>query len=225
MPRPPSHGTCTLCGVQKTKAAMSAHVKACARRHDSPGRAAVLVQLQIEGSGAPMFWIDVEVKADAPLKQLDQFLHRLWLECCGHLSAFHIDGILYSVSVDRTFGVLANERSMSARVGNTLASTGQRFAYEYDFGSTTYLAGRVVGTAPGNIGRSAVRLLARNDAPTWPCATCAEPATEICSYCVDEPAPFFCARHAPRHPCAADEPFLPVVNSPRMGTCGYTGET
>jgi hypothetical protein len=35
---------------------------------------------------------------------------------------------------------------------------------------------------------------------------------------------FVCARHAAEHTCADEESFLPVVNSPRMGACGYTGE-
>jgi hypothetical protein len=35
-------------------------------------------------------------------------------------------------------------------------------------------------------------------------------------------SPFACAAHESTHPCE-DEAFLPVVNSPRMGVCGYAG--
>lgn len=40
-------------------------------------------------------------------------------------------------------------------------------------------------------------------------------------------SPFFCDLHAQQHAeerhDAEDYMFLPVVNSPRMGMCGYTG--
>lgn len=35
--------------------------------------------------------------------------------------------------------------------------------------------------------------------------------------------PFFCETHAKRHECYNLDMLLPVVNSPRMGVCGYTG--
>jgi hypothetical protein len=76
------------------------------------------------------------------------------------------------------------------------------------------------------VGRPAVRLLVRNTPPTWPCATCGQPATAVCSYCLGAPSgPFACAAHLGEHDCGEMEGFLPVVNSPRMGVCGYAAET
>lgn len=71
--------------------------------------------------------------------------------------------------------------------------------------------------------RDAVRLLARNDAPVWPCTECDEPAVSLCSYCTYEGDAFFCEAHVEDHKCG-DEAMLPVVNSPRMGVCAYTGD-
>ena len=34
--------------------------------------------------------------------------------------------------------------------------------------------------------------------------------------------PFLCEVHTEKHDCG-EEALLPVVNSPRMGMCGYTG--
>jgi len=34
---------------------------------------------------------------------------------------------------------------------------------------------------------------------------------------------FFCDAHADEHRCDGEEAILPIVNSPRMGVCGYTG--
>ena len=82
----------------------------------------------------------------------------------------------------------------------------------------------VRGVRPGRIGRRAVRLAARNIPLVWPCADCGEPATHVCAVCVAEDGnPFACAAHAKAHPCEEGEALRPVVNSPRMGVCGYGG--
>jgi hypothetical protein len=224
MKRSPSVGICELCGERTSKAAMARHLASCAPSHDSrSGSPVELFQLRVEGKGAPMFWIDLEIKGDSPLRRLDELLRRNWLECCGHLSAFEVDGMRYSAVIDHEFDFNPNERSMNAKVSDVLRP-GQRFSYEYDFGSTTELRFRVLDTRPGVIGKPSARLLARNEAPVWPCSVCDEAATLVCPYCLYEGESFCCAKHAPEHPCAAEEVFLPVVNSPRMGVCGYTGE-
>lgn len=220
-----SFGICELCGERTPKAAMARHLASCAPNHDSrSGAPSQLFRLRVEGKDAPTFWIDLEITGDSPLRRLDDLLRRVWLECCGHMSAFEINGLRYSVAVDNKFGFDRNERSMNAKISRVLTSRGQRFTHEYDFGSTTHLTLRLLGTRSGIIGRPAARLLARNEAPVWSCAVCAEPATLICPFCVDERYPFSCSKHAREHACGEDESFLPVVNSPRMGVCGYTGE-
>ena len=73
----------------------------------------------------------------------------------------------------------------------------------------------------GSIGRGAVRLLARNDPPALSCAECTSAAILVCPYCPEDG--LFCDTHAAAHGHAAEEAYLPVVNSPRMGICGYTG--
>ncbi len=101
---------------------------------------------------------------------------------------------------------------------------GGRFEYEYDFGSTTALALEVTGDRSARIGRPAVRLLARNLAPVFACATCDSPATLICPYCVHEGIDAFtCQDHRGQHRCGEAEALLPVVNSPRTGVCAYVG--
>jgi len=71
--------------------------------------------------------------------------------------------------------------------------------------------------------KGAVRLAARNEPPTWPCDVCGKAATAVCTQCLYEGKGFCCAGHASSHDCDEDM-LLPVVNSPRMGVCGYTGE-
>jgi hypothetical protein len=94
--------------------------------------------------------------------------------------------------------------------------------YAYDYGSTTVLRLKVVAQHHAPSRRDAVRLLARNDAPVWSCTECDDPATSLCAYCRYEGPAFLCEAHVDDHECG-DEAMLPVVNSPRMGVCGYTG--
>lgn len=107
---------------------------------------------------------------------------------------------------------------MAAQLGKALAFCDGRFYYEYDFGSTTVLQLDVKGERTGRIGRPAVRLLARNTPPVWPCAVCGESATEIDVEAYDYG--YLCPRHA-----SGREALLPVVNSPRTGVCGYAVDT
>ncbi len=165
-----------------------------------------MFRLRIESPGDGRYWIYVDVRADATLGHLDDLLRGLWLECCGHMSTFRLGRM---------------EPDMNAKVGRILHAKGLKFDYEYDFGSTTTLTGQVVGAYAASMGRNAVRLLARNNPLPWECAECHAPATQVCTNCMYEDADdVFCEVHATSHPCGEDY-LLPVVNSPRMGVCGY----
>ena len=205
----PMSGTCELCRDELAKARMAAHLIACASAHDSGPRQERLIQVKVEAEGAPEYWLYLEGRESATLQQVDLLLRQTWLECCGHMSAFRIGRL---------------EPAKPTALGDVFRSKGLAFQYEYDFGSTTALKGKVVAFRSGWMGRSAVRLLARNAALPWVCQqNCDHPATLICPFCIHEGPSLFCKRHAPSHPCAKEEVWLPVVNSPRMGVCGYTG--
>ncbi len=223
MARFTSYGTCQLCGKRTSKAGMTRHLKSCAAEHDLPrGRRARLFHLRVEDAYSPIFWLDLEMKAAATLADLDDFLRGIWLECCGHLSSFDIGGVTYKVAnYGGPFGDF-DERSMDVELWKIL-SPGTRFGHTYDFGTSTELKLRVVGDREGRIGGEPLRLLSRNEPFEWDCMVCDGPATEVCTYCMYEREnPFLCAVHAEEHGCG-EEAFLPVVNSPRMGMCGYTG--
>jgi hypothetical protein len=228
-------GTCELCGETLTRARAQKHLAACAPAHDLPnGASQRLVQVRAMAPGLPAYWLDLEVKEDAKLEALDRFLRQLWLECCGHLSVFRIGAVNYfsrgyDLGLTRAFGSFggqAAERSMGAKIGDVLPLSGEPIEYEYDFGSTTILKLSVMTERMGRPGRSAVRLLARNTPPVWPCGICGQPATWVCTYCLQEEGDAFaCTTHRGQHGCGEQEGFLPVVNSPRMGVCGYTAHT
>jgi hypothetical protein len=187
---------------------MMAHVEACAAAHDAIGQLQPLVVLRFAAAGAPRYWLIIEAKADAQLADVDELLRQLWLECCGHMSAFRVG---------------RRELAMTTSTAIAFARPGSKVDYEYDFGSTTALTGELVGKRHGSIGRASVRLLARNEPILWPCGDCSAPATLVCPFCIDSDDALFCDAHAEEHEHAAEDVYLPVVNSPRMGVCGYTG--
>jgi len=116
-----------------------------------------------------------------------------------------------------------DERTMWVELGEIL-SKGSRLQYIYDFGTSTDLKLRVVDERQGRAGSEPVRLLSLNEAPGWECEVRGEDASWICTYCMYEREnPFYCELHAEDHECDEPEMLLPVVNSPRMGMCGFTG--
>jgi hypothetical protein len=160
------------------------------------------------------------VRADASLMELDRFLRAIWLECCGHLSAFTIHGDRYASDPIEDL----DEEDMDATIREVL-SPGAEFLHEYDYGSTTELALKVVSEYTGrpSSGEAPVQLLARNEPPPLACGVCGRPATHVCTQCIDLGEGWLCDECAQDHECG-EEMLLPVVNSPRVGICGYTGE-
>jgi hypothetical protein len=209
---------------------MTRHLATCPASHQPDrGKAERLFRMRIEDTGSPLFWMDVEIRASATLEDLDGFLRHQWLECCGHLSAFYIDGGTFMVSSVGGMPVDLyadpTDRSMRVKLGEVL-SPGRRFQHTYDFGTSTDLKLLVVDEREGRLGREPLRLLCANEAPDWGCALCDGEAESICTVCMYEHShPFYCRRHAANHDCPEPgmEMLLPVVNSPRMGMCGYTG--
>jgi len=159
----------------------------------------------------------IEIPADAEFGLLDHFLRQTWLECCDHMSAFTVGQKRYSVWPMEKFA----EIGMDAALGEVLRP-GMKFYHDYDFGSTTQLALKVASEGESEIGEEVVRLLARNDPPPIACDSCGKIATKVCTQCIYEGEGWLCNACARKHKCD-EEMFLPVVNSPRVGVCGYTG--
>jgi hypothetical protein len=218
-------GTCLLCGGEVMHDETLAHLASCAPEHEpATGPLGVIFMLRVTSPELRGYWLDVEMLQDAPLSTLDRLLRDTWLECCGHLSMFASGRAEYhshKMDLDERGLGRVPRRTMTARVKDAVDDEGV-LTYEYDFGSTTELSVVVLGHRSGRLGRARARLVARNAAPVWPCGVCGKPATMICYVCRhDGPNPFACAAHARRHVCREPESFMPVVNSPRLGVCGY----
>lgn len=224
-----SNGVCSFCGKTLSKAAMRKHLDLCEQRKavsetvsGPKAKEAKYFHILVEGRYSPEYWIHLEVRADTWLKNLDDFLREIWLECCGHLSAFTIEGERYeSEAVEPLYG-FEREKGMDAKIGDVL-KLGTMFVHEYDYGTTTELKLRVVSESMWKRGSKRVRLMARNTPPLITCSVCGKTATQVCTQCIYDSVGWLCDKCSRKHKCG-EEMLLPVVNSPRVGMCGYTGE-
>ena len=229
-----STGKCSLCGETFDKKKMTKHLDSCIKEksgaEDSSAKKklkkGMIFHLVVEGRGQPEYWIHIAAPAQSKLTHLDSFLRDIWLECCGHLSAFNIGGVSYSGGSSdagffgQDFGDDMDE-SMDITLEKVL-SPQIKFLYEYDFGTTTELTLKVVSVYEGHVKGKEIQLLARNDPPVIMCDSCDKVAVQICTQCVYDGEGWLCDECASKHECG-EEMCLPVVNSPRVGMCGYGG--
>ena len=151
------------------------------------------------------------VKGDAPMKTIDGFLRDIWLECCGHLSGFG----------HKNFKI-----KMKDRVEDVFQSKIKLY-HDYDYGTTTRVFLNAKKHYQLNL-KDKIILLSRNEPLKFTCSLCKKkPAINICSVCCYEGPAFYCAacsvKHAEKCDDFEDYAKMPVVNSPRMGECAYTG--
>ncbi len=218
--RKSGEGPCRFCLKICSGSTIGKHLGTCkAKKERDVEEAATakkserIFHIKVQGGGE--FWLHIEMKASSKLSDLDKFLRDIWLECCGHLSQFIIDRQSYMPSYADLREMEA--KSMGVQLSKVLYVK-DKFQYEYDFGSTTYLTGQVFSERQGEL-KEKVRILARNRIPEEVCTECEKPATRFCTECQE----FYCLECLSDHECG-DEMALPLVNSPRMGECGYTGE-
>jgi len=156
------------------------------------------------------------------------------LECCGHLSSFDIkkkqvgshnrhanrlDLLLRAMDFDEDVG----DEDQSIPIGEFMKK-GMKIDYEYDFGSTTKLEITVMGEYQMKAPKP-LFLLSRNEPLKILCTTCnKKPAEVMCRVCYDDN---FCNSCKDKHvkECSdfAEYSKMEIVNSPRMGVCGYDG--
>jgi hypothetical protein len=182
------------------------------------------MQISACGRHIPEFWLQLAVWDGSALSDIDDFLRHVWLECCGHLSSFNINGVRYeSQAEDDNAGFFpfgAKPLSISVKLNKVLQPR-TVFLHEYDFGTTTELELEVLDVFQASKPQAPVILLAHNLKPKIKCVSCGKIASLICSGCYYD-FQCFCKKCAPKHECGEDM-MLPLVNSPRTGMCGYEG--
>ena len=222
-----TRGPCAYCGKEFTRWGMTKHLQSCPQRASQAeqmaggGESSSIYHILVQNAYGGDFWLHLEMPAETTLEDVDEYLRAIWLECCGHLSAFEIGGTHYTQKI-QGFETFGNEKGLNVRVGRVF-SPDMQGSYEYDFGSTTKLTFTVVAERKGEWQGNPIALMARNAPPDLRCAVCDKPAEWICTECTYKSDDwFYCEEHLVEHE-HGDEMALAAVNSPRMGVCGYSG--
>jgi hypothetical protein len=211
-----SEGKCLFCGKTFAKAGINRHLATHLNEKVGAGVSGKSFLVKVETAkrwGSTPFFLSLWIDGETKLKNLDTFLRGIWLECCGHMSAF-----------SDSRGEIAMSRKVKDIFRKEIV-----VEYEYDFGSSTNLSITVVDEYPIKADKKIV-LLSRNEPLQVMCSMCGKvPATQICSVCMYDGNALFCDKCAKKHAkeCEdfADYASMPVCNSPRAGVCAYDGGT
>ncbi len=206
-----SEGQCLYCKQFFSQKEITKHLDThllTAQKQDIGKTTASYHHIVIE---AGEMFLEILVAGEQKMKIIDNFLRRIWLECCGHLSGFQ----------HKNFKI-----SMSNKV-NEVFEPKVKILHNYDYGTTTTVQLRSGKLFELNLKEKLV-LLSRNEPLKQMCAVCKiKPAVHICTVCQYERDAFFCeacsAIHAQTCSDFEDYSRMQVVNSPRMGECGYEG--
>ena len=160
---------------------------------------------------ASPYFLHLLVKGNATMIKIDTFLRNIWLECCDHLSEFRNKN---------------SEIEMNYKVSKVFKPK-IKIIHEYDFGTTTRVNLKALKHYQLNLKENII-LLSRNEPLKIMCSTCKkEFAINMCTVCNWNSEAYFCKKCSKKHEkvCAdfADYSSSPIVNSPRMGECGYMG--
>ena len=211
-------GTCVKCNARITKAAALNHLRDCIPLNP-PDTSRESFVLRINDRDVYRYWMYVKISGSATLLDLDSFLRDEWLECCGHLSMFDIDGIQYEDLAKLDEDIWGSTDTKIAV--EKILYKGLSFKHVYDFRDRTTLGLTVVGKYQDDASaKKQVKLLVKNNPTRHRCKICKKDADLICRDCYEvSPSPsYFCKSCSEKH----DQHELhPVANSPRMGTCEY----
>ncbi|MEG1254944.1 SEC-C metal-binding domain-containing protein [Clostridium sp.] len=220
-------GKCYYCNKELGKSGVTRHIKSCSEireyisgntEESRSTKEKFLIEVNFKYEPSE-YWLYINVDEDCTLKELDQFLRDIWLECCGHLSCFTINGEVFEV---RRTNTLDNNENKNMNVTlNSIVEVGSKFKYEYDFGSTTELNIKVLDKFTCGEDIKPIEIMARNNEPIFQCSRCGEIAT----YFNHREDALLCASCRKRNFNSNDEMIekMEFTNSPRAGMCAYYG--
>jgi hypothetical protein len=200
---------------------MARHLQTCRERQarieaadkTSPSTE-TFIHLQIQDAYSGQYWLHLEIAGSARLEVLDEYLRAIWLECCGHLSSF---------SVGRAW---SGREIAPTQKGDQVFRPDREITHVYDFGTSSMTTIRMVAERQGSpLSRHPITLMARNEVPKFTCMECDREAGWLCMECIyeQEGTGALCKQHAQGHPHEEYGSPMLIVNSPRVGMCGYEG--
>jgi len=211
-------GKCAFCEREFTGGGLVRHLQACDRRQEAiekaqKGREQLLYHLYIKNFYTSDFWLHLEMNGTASLNDLDNYLRAIWLECCGHLSHFTYGQGPWGTEIDMD------------QTLEQIAEPDMEMTHVYDFGSSTRTRIKVADVRRGKpLHEYPIYLMARNNLPEISCEECNKKAKWLYQ---DYDNPYgtvaLCDKHLSDYSEKNGEGVLEIVNSPRLGVCGYTG--
>lgn len=142
----PGSGDCHLCGrTISCLRYMHDHLESCIRpwtwqpRDDDQEINDTFTRVTFKAE--PNFWMVAVIREDVTLRQVDEFLRNVWLECCNHLSQFDFGGMMVGCDefdeemrhhfddIDTSHVATFDSELMK------IALPGTTFKHEYDMGS------------------------------------------------------------------------------------------
>ena len=148
-------GTCMLCHQIIIADEAINHLTMCGVIR--PARQAETV-LQIKVATGEDYWVFVEAAASTTLHDFYLFLRNNWWECCGHVSAFIIDGLT------------ANKNYMTDTLQQHF-TTGTTFHYQHDSGIPVRVTGEVLAVKE-TVPLKAITLVLRKNLTVEKCESC-----------------------------------------------------
>lgn len=216
--RPQTKGDCAFCGKTMSKGGMSKHLASCKSRQAAVAKAEErkvksenLYHLRVQDAYQGDYWLNLEMRGTKSLGNLDEYLRAIWLECCGHMSQFSV-------------GRFADSLGKTRKIDDVFSRV-EVLDHVYDFGTSSETVVKLVEAREGTpLSSKPIFLMARNHPIEFKCVECDKPATYLCLECMYEGEEgTLCDKHAESHPHDNYGEPMPIVNSPRMGMCGYDG--
>ncbi|MBU3133537.1 SEC-C domain-containing protein [Clostridium gasigenes] len=217
-------GKCYCCGKDIDGKTAKRHILSCKSRlnnieeylNKSKIKKDKFIIKMVDKYMPSVYSIYLSIDKNTSLRSLDTFLRDVWMECCGHLSGFEINGTTYTCSENLDEDFFDDEETMDINLKNVI-SVGNKFVYSYDYGSTSRIILEVINEYTTGTLDSTIEILARNNEVEYECCKCGKKP----DYLDDENQEFICKK------CIdGDNEFLinlGYTNSPRDGVCGYEG--
>ena len=221
-----NQGKCYICGGMYSDKGIARHIRTCiadkcginATNDNIPKQGTYLIKVQDRYQKE--YYLYLLVDGCVLLSELDRYLRDIWLECCGHLSCFKIEGDEYDSHPDTAWN---DEEGMDIEVGDVI-DIGLSFSYTYDFGSSTMLGLKVMDVYQPIYEEKGIRLAGRNLMVKYPCSSCDREAVSMFENHEDGKQGLVCRNCMDRMKSENEEIyFSDPVNSPRSGVCGYDG--
>lgn len=145
-------GKCIFCQKVFSKASLMRHLNTHLAQKATAGRPGKSFHIKIETNprwGSSPYFLALWVDGNATLQKTDTLLRQIWLECCGHMSAFRLPRNKRPGMANLIANLAAGKKIVGMALDDGEIGMNRKakdifhkdliLEYEYDFGSTTVL--------------------------------------------------------------------------------------